>query len=636
MSTVESPVSSAQAFAAEGWDADSPGTLALVIGVSRYPYLTPDPEGRPTYNKYGLSELNVSALTAYRFAAWLRESYTYSASPLVRCWLLASPTGEELQAERGLVGVVEPTFRNIEDAIWDWYSTARRLPEAHARNSRLLLFYSGHGLERMEAEQLLLPSDYLERGLVNRAISLRDLRQAMAACGVPQQLFLIDACRNDHARLRDFGFELRGTQVLNPVDSSRAHPNLDSPVLYGASTGQQAFAPRRVQDGLTLFGEALLSGLKAPPANSLARENERCVMVVHQLQEYMNARIAELLRTYGSDGQQRVTLGGQSTGAFVVSELACDAAVPHDPPSVRDSEREGRTARVEFAGADHGRFVGEDEGEDPFGDPVMAELWSGRRLILAEEADGATPELTLVRVDRRGTSLYDIVFRINSDPRTSVLTLAGETSNASHAFDCYLPWLGQGALHSLHLTRDDAGAIVNVEADLDLDNTGLLGATAEAWRAYREQSATVAAGLLSDDMLAPVVHGEEPSPLPVVVGCFLRLLAGRPIERAWLEDSAVVWPRWSDPTVLLLESLRQEHGGSIDVTPLATLPVPQTAGVMALAWRLLRPDQGLNGRGEQYPTDLEVRLLRIMPWAQPGSLFPVILTPAPPDPDAGT
>jgi hypothetical protein len=238
------------------------------------------------------------------------------------------------------------------------------------------------------------------------------------------------------------------------------------------------------------------------------------------------------------------------------------------------------------------------------------------------------PELTLVRVDRRGTSLYDIVFRIESDPRASVLTLAAETQDASHVFECHLPWLRPGALHALHLTRDDSGAIVHVEADLDLENTGLLGATAEAWRAYREQSATVAAGLLPDDKLTPVVDGEEPSPLPVIVSCFLRLLAGRPIKRAWLEKVAVVWPRWSDPAVLLVESVRQEYGPSVDVTTLDLLPVPQTAGVMALAWRLLS-DQGIDGPARLSGTDLQVRLSRIMPWVQPGSMFPVILTPAP-------
>lgn len=622
-------MNSAEAFAADGWDADSPGTLALVIGVSRYPHLAPGPEGSPTYNKYGLSELNVSALTAYRFAAWLRESYQYSTGPLARCWLLASPTDEELQLEPGLASVAEPTFRNCEDAIWDWYSTALRLPAAHAEKSRLVLFYSGHGLERTLDEQLLLPSDYLERGLVNRAINVRDLRQALAACGVPQQLFLIDACRNDHQRLRDLGFGLTGTQVLNPVDSSRVLPNLDSPVLYGTSSGQQAFAPRAVQDGLTLFGQALLSGLMTPPEDSLERDSDRCVMLVHQLQQYMNARIAQLLLDYGSDARQVVSMGGQSFGAFVVSELACDAAVPDDVPSVRDSERAGRTASVAFADATHGQLIGDEEGEDPFGDAGMAQLWSGKRLRLSDKTDGSTPELTLVRVDRRGTSLYDIVFRIDSDPRASVLTLAAETDDPSHAFECHLPWLGTGALHALHLTRDDAGAIVHAEADLDLANIGLLGVTAEAWRAYREQSATVAAGLLSDDMLTPVLDGAEPSPLPVVVGCFLRLLAGRPIERAWLEKMSIVWPRWSDPTVLLVESVRQELGPSVDVTPLAALTAPQTAGVMVLAWRLLSSAQGIDGPSKLPATDLEVRLSRIMPWAQPGSMFPVILTPAP-------
>lgn len=621
-------MNSAEIFAADGWDADSPGTLAMVIGVSRYPYLAPGPEGRPTYNTYGLSELNVSALTAYRFADWLRASYRYSASPLVRCWLLASPTDEERHAEPGLDGVVEPTFRNCEDAIWEWYNTALRLRAPHAERSRLVLFFSGHGLERSFDEQLLLPSDYLERGLINRAINLRELRQALAACGVPQQLFLVDACRNDHSRLRDLGVGLTGTQVLNPLDSSRAVPNLDSPVLYGTSSGQQSFAPRSVQDGLTLFGQALLSGLTAPPVTALEHETERCVMLVRDLHAYMTARIAQLLVDYGSDGQQPVNMGGQSFGSFVVSEVACDAAVEEDVPSVQDSEQLRRKS-VKFADAAHGQLVGDDEGEDPFGDAGMAQLWATRRLRLSDMTEGAMPELTVVRVDRRGTSLYDIVFRIESDSRSTVLTLAAEADDdASRAFECHLPWLGSTALHALHLTRDDAGAITTIQADLDLANTGLLRTTSQAWRAYREQNATVAAGLLSDEVLARAVAGAEPSPLPVVVGCYLRLLAGRPVERAWLEKLAILWPRWSDPAVLLVESMRQETRAPVDVTGLATLPIPQTAGVMALAWRLLPSDTGADGPTKLPTADLEVRLSRIMPWAQPGSLFPVIRSPA--------
>ncbi|HEU0298645.1 MAG TPA: hypothetical protein VFR37_04305, partial [Longimicrobium sp.] len=51
-----------------------PGTWAVVIGVSRYDHL-PAPGGpplqpAPPHDAYGLGQLSVSALTAYRFFTW--------------------------------------------------------------------------------------------------------------------------------------------------------------------------------------------------------------------------------------------------------------------------------------------------------------------------------------------------------------------------------------------------------------------------------------------------------------------------------------------------------------------------------------------------------------------------------------
>ncbi|MET4134355.1 hypothetical protein ABIC21_000549 [Pseudarthrobacter sp. PvP090] len=605
---------------------EGPRTLALVIGASRYSHLGGEPGISRTTDTYGLSELSVSALTAYRFAEWLREAYRVSGKPLARCWLLASPTEDELRAEPGLAGVLEPTFRNCEDAIWEWYTAARELSAKNAQRSRLVFFFSGHGLERMLDEQLLLPSDYLQRGLVNRAINVRDLRQALAACGVSQQLYLIDACRNDHPRLRDLGVSLTGTQVLNPLDNSRSNPDLDAPVLYGSSSGQQAFGPRSVDDGLTLFGQALLSGLTAPPADSVVHDSDDCVMPIDQLQEYMNARIAELLRTYKSAGTQRVMKGGQSAGRFVMSELACDGFAPTSPPSVRESERLGRTATVEFVDPTSGQLIGANEGEDPFGDAGMAEIWSGKHFGTLGEESGPAPELTLVRVDRRGTSLYDIVIRVDSDPIEAVLTLSEEPGGTGRRFDCHLPWVGHGALFALRLARDDSGRLVHIETDLDLANTDALGRTAEAWRTYHEQSAVAALPILSDGELSDVVTGASPSPLPLIVAGHIRLAAGHRLDPKMVEDAAVVYSNWSDLGVFLLESRGREYATSVVPTRLSALALPRTTDATALAWRQLTHLHTFAAAGDGV-IELRKRLAEVLPRMQPGSLFPVILSP---------
>src|SRR5262245_36802241 len=69
--------------------AKSPGVHALIIGASRYDHLN---EGSaPAPETYGLGQLSVSALTAYRFFAWLRNGYALDGWPVARVRLLMSP-----------------------------------------------------------------------------------------------------------------------------------------------------------------------------------------------------------------------------------------------------------------------------------------------------------------------------------------------------------------------------------------------------------------------------------------------------------------------------------------------------------------------------------------------------------------
>jgi hypothetical protein len=59
-----------------GWTLADPGTIAVVVGVSRYPHLADG--DHPAANTYGLGQLHVSALTAFRFFEWLRDKYLHS------------------------------------------------------------------------------------------------------------------------------------------------------------------------------------------------------------------------------------------------------------------------------------------------------------------------------------------------------------------------------------------------------------------------------------------------------------------------------------------------------------------------------------------------------------------------------
>src|SRR5689334_16866867 len=78
------------------WHSGRPGTFAIVMGVSVYSHLSgaarPEDEAPETY---GLGQLAVSALTAFRFFEWLRHRYRNPSAPIAKCWLLLSPTLEE-------------------------------------------------------------------------------------------------------------------------------------------------------------------------------------------------------------------------------------------------------------------------------------------------------------------------------------------------------------------------------------------------------------------------------------------------------------------------------------------------------------------------------------------------------------
>src|SRR4051812_707241 len=76
---------------------DSPGTFAVIIGVSAYPHLD-DGKGPRAQPTYGLGQLAVSALTGQRFFEWIQRHYEFDEAPLAQCWILASPTALECQA----------------------------------------------------------------------------------------------------------------------------------------------------------------------------------------------------------------------------------------------------------------------------------------------------------------------------------------------------------------------------------------------------------------------------------------------------------------------------------------------------------------------------------------------------------
>jgi hypothetical protein len=302
----------------QDWKPGTPGTFAVIIGVSVYPHLKDgaamDAEAGEKWiaEAQSLGQLNVSALTAFRLFDWLAGKYRHEA-PLARCWLLLSPTEKEISRLTfggEAAGYANATLENCRKAIRFWKQIMRKTPAAVAAESRGIFFFSGHGLESTTDQQLLLPTDYLSPPApgLNDAIVTSNLRNGLRSLKTKQQLFFIDACRNDYPEMRGKG--ISGAAILTEDETALHNPMQISPILYATGTGQQAFEHLDPEEGLSIFGQALLDGLAGRPNIALDCDKKRCAVGLYPLQQYLKARVLELLKAAGGTDEQFVKLGG--------------------------------------------------------------------------------------------------------------------------------------------------------------------------------------------------------------------------------------------------------------------------------------------------------------------------------------
>jgi len=572
------------------WDGRSPGTFAVVIGVSRYDHLPGGGEALAS-NSFGLPQLHVSALTAYRFWQWLHQEYRLPGCPLVRSWLLLSPTPAEV-AQESVLGDVRaedrPTFDHCAAAIGEWYAAAQGLERAVARASRLVFFFSGHGLEIDPKQQVLLPCDYLQppASLVNRALSVTNLLAGLSVLPITTQLFFLDACRTDHVQLRLNGASLHGTEVLNTYAATYANPDLEVAVLYATATGTQAFQPTDASKSLSLFGQALLEGLDEPSADVKDCAGPSCTVRMRALGSYMKRRVLQLLAEHRATIGQPVKLGGEFEDV-VITEVAAVGPEVATPPSVALIRRSTYATVAEASGLGTAKFRGETKGSDPFGDKIVAQIWADRRVVsIAQDGQvGDAVAHTLLRVERHGTTAYRLLLRLDGSPATHLV----EISDSWSRFTCTLPWAGFGTRYLLEVGRDDSGRLAEFEVDLDEENSGLLGRAAQAWHTHRDLDTPDAAARVDNSILEAVVMGGSGSPLPAVIACLLQLRLRRHPRRDLLEDLARFYPEWGDLRVLVVEmllradpTLRPETVGGI-IGQLRGCPVPFTTEALGYA-----------------------------------------------------
>jgi len=457
-----------------------------------------------------------------------------------------------------------------------------------AKASRLVFFFSGHGLEVDPKQQVLLPCDYLRppASLVNRALSVTNLLAGLSVLPAQTQLFFLDACRTDHVQLRLNGASLHGTEVLNTYAATYANPDLEAAVLYATATGTQAFQPTDVSEGLSLFGQALLEGLDKLPADLKDCAGLSCAVRMRALGSYMKRRVTQLLAEHRATVGQPVKLGGEFEDV-VITEVAAARSEAVPPPSVADTRRSAYATVVEASGLGTAKFRGDIKGGDPFGDKMMAQVWADRRIVSVGQ-DGrvgdAVPH-TLLRVERQGTAAYRLLLRLDARPGMHRV----EVGDSWSRFTCTLPWTGFGTRYLLEVGRDDRGRLAEFEVDLDEENSGLLGRAAQAWRTYRDLDAARAAAQLDDSVLEAVAAGGSGSPLPAIISCLLQLRLRRCPRHDLVEDLARFYPGWGDLRVLVAETLLRAdpalRPGTVEavIAQLRSCPVPFTTETLGYA-----------------------------------------------------
>lgn len=292
---------------------DRPATFAVVIGVSRYDYFP--------------GQLAVSATSALTFFHWLMDEYYFPESPLAQCWLLLSPCENETNFDRSLwdgIQFAEATFENCERAISRWYGQVRRLSRQVAEGSRTFFFFSGHGISVTRDRQILLPCDYLaDPNQLNRAMSTENLWAAMEDTDVPVQFFFADGCREGHPLVQHH--DIKGYPILPELirigANAQQKPARNAPLFYSCAPGTQAFQRRDPAQGLSLFSQALLEGLRGGAEVTVDNNSGALTLGVDDLGNFLYDRVMQLVSEAPGELRQEAVRAGQTAGRVTVTHL---------------------------------------------------------------------------------------------------------------------------------------------------------------------------------------------------------------------------------------------------------------------------------------------------------------------------
>ena len=622
--------------------AAGPGTFAVIIGSSNYYHLIGGSGTPPAAEPYGLAQLNVSAYTAFKFFDWLSTSYRHDQAPLAQCWLLLSPTAAERQFEPKMPVVPEATMRECKGAILEWFAAMERLPPEHAEKSRSLFFFSGHGLGIATDRQILLPSDYLcpPGPVLNDAISTYNLYGGLRKLAIGEQLFMLDACRNDHAELRQA--DLKGADILTVWPAYQSNPDLIAPLVYATASGQQAWEPSSPKGGISLFGQALLEGLKAQNGMAADCASGVCNIQLLSLVPFLTRRVQELHIERGSRVRQPIRLGGSIADIAVTEVPAPPATItvqgspPPSPmrgPSPPPPPTDFVPVKLPPEGVVSHPAKSFKEMHAIFDSEIVSEMWMNARLIPLTGAPSGQnrPSYTIREVERGRDGLS---FRVE-------LTIDGkgphwlELRLGVDRFACVLPDdLSGRPIYDLEFSREQGTGLHRLEAGLSEHNTGAIGAAARLALRYRRAAFGDAPSIADARKLMEVLQSKVESPLTATVAALVLTRTPRsspPLD--WLRNLAGTGPRAlhetfatrPDGPVLLVEQLLRETGKSARTAKLGDSgdsPPTLRAAQPKLGDEIIRALLSLETRGLPYTTDGMTYLMRQLTELLAGGLGP--------------
>lgn len=238
---------------------DGPGTHALVIGVSHYPFLAGNGATEAGL-RFGLEDLSSAARSASEVVAWLLNEYRNPGAPLASVRVLLSPAEGETLAD-GVVERLTAPYAATRDAV-EHDLMAFRASCSERRDNVAFVYVAGHGIQLTKRGAIVLLEDFADPGRVELygAIDMVGCHEGMDGDAyAANQFWFVDACRQLPAIARQFEQLESGVLSL-----ARPPGEVESSPLYLASTSRDvAFAE---VGGTTLFSQAVLSGLRGAAA----------------------------------------------------------------------------------------------------------------------------------------------------------------------------------------------------------------------------------------------------------------------------------------------------------------------------------------------------------------------------------